>query len=266
MNLRKAFFIPLIAASIILLGMLSQTAVAQPDLEIITEDWAPYNYKEDNLVKGFSTEIIQAVMDELNETYPIAIYPGPRGDRMLDTLPNIMYFTLFRTPEREHKYKWIGPISDEAIYFYKHKNNPKHYFTIEDVKKATLVTVPYKGLVADKVEEHGIKNIIKVSSREQQLALLLKERAELLVNTSPIGVAYYLKKMNKPVDSLIQTKVKLLEFPLYIACSKEIPDDVIQRWQDALERVKASSTYTQIYNKYLYGAEKPSVDPFQDPS
>lgn len=205
-------------------------------------------------------------MDELGEQYRIAIYPGPRGDRMLDTLPNILYFTLFRTPEREHKYKWIGPISDEAIYFYKHKDNSKHYTTVEDVKKASLVTVPYKGLVADKVQEQGISNVIKLASREQQLSLLFKGRAELLVNTSPIGVAHYLKKINQPVDSLIQTQVKLLEFPLFIACSKEIPDSVIQRWQSALERVKASPKYTLIYNKYLYDVEKPSVDYEVDPT
>ena len=224
---------------------------AQPDLKLITEDWAPYNYEEGLEIKGFSTEVVRAVLDELGDTYPIEIFPGPRSDRMLDTLPNIMYFSIFRTPEREEKYKWIGPISDQAVYFYKRKGNPKAYRDIEDIKVAS-VTVPYKGLVADTVEMLGVTNVIKLVTREQQFALLFNNRAELLVNTGPLGVAYYLKKMDMPADALTQTPVKLLEFPLYIACSKEIPDSVIERWQVALDRVKASNKYRTIYHKYLY--------------
>lgn len=233
------------------LVFISPQGYAQPDLKLITEDWAPYNYEEGLEIKGFSTEVVRAVLDELGDAYPIEIFPGPRSDRMLDTLPNIMYFSIFRTPEREEKYKWIGPISDQAVYFYKRTGNSKSYKDIEDIKAAS-VTVPYKGLVADSVEALGVKNVIKLASRERQFALLFNDRAELLVNTGPLGIAYYLKKMDMPADALTQTSVKLLEFPLYIACSKEIPDSVIERWQAALDRVKASNKYRTIYHKYLY--------------
>lgn len=238
-------------AALLCAAFIPLSAYAQTDLRVITEDWAPYNYQEGNEIKGFSTEVVRALLDDLGEQYPIEIYPGPRSDRMLDTKPNIMYFSIFRTPEREDKYKWIGPIYDQAVYFYKRKGNVKAYRTVDDIKAAS-VTVPYKGLVADSVEALGVKNVIKLSSRERQFALLFTDRADLLVNTGPLGVAYYLKAMGMPVDSLVQTDVKLLEFPLYIACSKEIPDQVIERWQAALDRVKASEQYRTIYHKYLY--------------
>lgn len=248
----QSFFLQSIAAFTLLFCVPVQASTDKPNLEIITEDWAPYNYLEGQVVKGFSTEVVQAVMDELGDHYPINIYPGPRGDRMLDTQSNIMYFSLFRTPEREDKYKWVGPISEQAVYFYKHKDNPKTYQTIDDVKQASLVSVPYKGLVTDKVEALGITNVIKPVYRDRQFAMLLEGRAELAVNASPLGVAHYLKQMGKPADALVKTQVKLLEFPLYIVASKEIPDTTIERWQRALERVQGSKQYTQIYNKYLF--------------
>jgi len=234
-----------------LLVVFSSSSYAQPDLKVITEDWAPYNYEEGGIIQGYSTEIVRAIMTELGESYPIAIYPGARADRMLDTLPNVIYFSLFRTPEREDKYKWIGPLSEQAIFFYKRKDNPKVYRTVEDVKNATKITVPYKGLVADKVAALGITNVIKLSDRDQQFKLLFSDRAELSVNVSPIGVSYHLKQLNKPTDALVPTAVKLLEFPLYIACSKQIPDETIQRWQAALERVQQSEKYQEIHRKYL---------------
>lgn len=246
---RKLIFLSYFVLLSLLFG--PRLVYSQPELRVITEDWAPYNYRDQGKVVGFSTEIVHAVMDELGEHYPIEIYPGARGDRMLKTLPNVMHFSLFRTPERENRFKWVGPISKQAVYFYKRKDNPKAYRSIQDIKQAKLITVPHKGLVASRVAALGITNVIKLSEREKQFSLLFSDRAELLVNVSPLGVAHYLKMMGKPADSLVATEVKLVEFPLYIACSKEIPDEVIQRWQKALDKVKASDKYQQIYKKYL---------------
>jgi polar amino acid transport system substrate-binding protein len=203
-------------------------------------------------LKGFSIEIIQAVMDELGEKYPIMFLPGPRGEHVLATEQNVMSFSLFRTPEREDKYKWVGPISTQSVYFYKQKGNPKTYSTIDDIKGARLITVPHRGLVTDHVGALGITNVLKISSREKQFLLLFSGRAELLVNVSEFGIPYYLKQIDRPSDSLVKTQVKLLEFPLYIACSKDIPDEVIQRWQAALDRVKASPKYQEINTRYLH--------------
>ena len=52
------------------------------------------------------------MMADLDESHPITLYPGPRGHAMLEHKSNIMNFSLFRTPEREEKYKWIGPLTD----------------------------------------------------------------------------------------------------------------------------------------------------------
>ncbi len=218
---------------------------------VITEDWAPYNYTENNIVKGFSVEIVQAIMKELGEKHTIEVYPGARGQMMLDSMSNIMSFSLFRTPERETKYKWIGPISSESIYFYKKKDDPRKFKTLDDIKSVNRIIVPHKGLIMNHVDAHGIINISKQSKRKMQFLLLLRGKADLMINVSPIGVTYYLKKLNTPPDALTITQVKLLEFPLYIACSKGIPDSVIKKWQKALDKIKASGRYELIYNKYL---------------
>jgi len=36
-------------------------------LQIITKDWTPYNYKEECILKGFSVEIVQAILDDLGD-------------------------------------------------------------------------------------------------------------------------------------------------------------------------------------------------------
>ena len=84
-------------------------------LTIVTEEWAPYNYLENGKIKGFSTEIVQEIIKKLNLKYKIQILPAARLHRLIKDEAYIMSFSLFRTKERENKYKWIGPIAKEAI-------------------------------------------------------------------------------------------------------------------------------------------------------
>ena len=48
-----------------------------------------------------------------------------------------------------------------------------------------------------------------------------------------------------------QTPLKLYENPLYIAFSKDVSDETIQRWQKALDKVKREK-YSQLDHKYLH--------------
>ncbi len=45
-------------------------------------------------------------MKKLKVSYKIEYLPNARSHLMLERYPNIMYVALFRTAERELKYKW----------------------------------------------------------------------------------------------------------------------------------------------------------------
>lgn len=248
----KLFFILLSCALI----THSPAFAEEKPLTIITENWPPYNYEENGEIKGFSTEIARAVMKELNVNYEIQLLPGARGEKLLDEGSRIMNFSLFRTAGRENRYKWIGPIAEEAVYFYKKKGNPLDILTLEDAKKVKRVACRHKGLVLSVLEKEGFTNLDLTTKPEGIIRKVALGIADLSVSETPLGVKYWLRQANLPPDTLEQTPVKLVEFPLYIACSKDIPDEVIQQWQEALDRINASETYTRIYNKYMGEYEK----------
>lgn len=109
----------------------------------------------------------------------------------------------------------------------------------------------HKGLVLSVLQKEGFANLDLATKPDGIIRKVAMGIVDLSVSETPLGVIYWLRKANFPPDILKQTSVKLLEFPLYIACTKDIPDEVIQQWQEALGRIKASATYTQIYNKYI---------------
>ena len=245
---KKIFFMVLSCVSMI---GISQAIAEGGTLTIITEDWPPYNYEENGEVKGFSTEIVQAILKELNLSYEIQLLPGARGEKLLDEGAHVMNFSLFRTSERKNQYKWIGPIAEDAVYFYKKKGNPIDIQTLEDAKNVKRVACRHKGLVFNVLQKEGFTNLALTTNPDDIIKKVVMRRVDLSVSETPLGVKYWLRKLNFPADALEQTPVKLVEFPLYIACTKDIPDEVIQQWQEALEHIKASEMYTQIYNKYM---------------
>lgn len=220
-------------------------------LYIVTEEWAPYNYTEDDVLKGVSVEIVQNIISEIKANAQINIFPSMRASRMLNSGNRMMLITMMRTPEREEKYNWIGPLGDAAIYFYKKKGNPIVISTLEEAKKVPLIACRHAGLVFNVLKAAGFTNLD--SSATDGISIykkLLHGRCDLGISDVPLGVRYILKQMDYPVDALVQTSVKVVEAQLYIACSRDIPISEIAIWQKALDKMKASGVYDKIYMKY----------------
>ena len=224
---------------------------AQADTPVImTEDWPPYNYIEQGELKGFSVELVQTMMDGLGITAEIKVYPGARGERYLRKHDNHMLFSLFRTPQRDKIYKWIGPISNDSVYFFKSRENTQvKIHNLEDAKKVKRIGSSHEGMILNFLLENGFENIVKQSQWQTNMKLLVEGKYDLIANT-PLAVKYRLKILNYSSDSLEQTPVKLFSLPLYIGCSKTMPDATIEKWQNALDLIKASGKYNLIYNKY----------------
>ena len=224
----------------------SRAASLEP-ITLLTEEWPPYNYSEASQLKGVSVDIVTALLSELGREDPIQVLPSARARKMLDNNKRTMMFSFFRTKEREHHYKWIGPIGRDAIYFYKKKGSPLVINTLEDAKKVSTIACRQTGLVSTILKEAGFKNLdTSAYNSEQIYRKLLLGRCELAISDSPLGVTYLLKKIGLPSDALVQTNLKVVESDLYIACSRDIPDAEIALWQRALVRMKQNGLFERI--------------------
>lgn len=220
-------------------------------ITVLTEEWPPYNFTEDGVLKGFSVEIVQHMIRDLNANAVIEVYPSMRASHMLGKEPRKMFISMFRTSEREEVYNWIGPLVDSSIYFFKKKGNPINISTMEDAKKVNLIATRHAGLVFDALQAAGFTNLESRSVDSKPIyKKLLMGRCDLGISDSSMGVRYVLSQLNYPPDALVQTKVKVVSSTLYIAASKDIPHQEIVRWQKSLDKLKASGIYKQILDKY----------------
>jgi polar amino acid transport system substrate-binding protein len=244
---KKIFLLCLVTISLIV-----SVSYAEEDILIVTEEWPPYNYLENEEITGFSAEIVQNLLAIMNKDYEIQLLPSMRTTKLLNTRPHTMMFSLFRTPERESQYKWIGPLGDASIFFYKRKDDDRTIESLEDMKNVKRIACRHAGLIPDLLIEHGFKNLDMTATGSLPIyQKLLGGRCDLAISDADLGVRYHLKSLNVKLDDVFEKiPIPIFEAELYLAASKDISDEEIQEWQSALEELKTNGLYEKIFQKY----------------
>ena len=248
MNSKRQLF-----SIIFLLGIIMMMLYAgEDDLLIVTEEWAPYNYMKNSRITGFSTEIVQKIQEILDIDIDMRLFPSIRTSNMLKSRPYTMMYSMFRTQEREGEYKWIGPLADATIYFYKRKDDLRQITSLDDIKKVQRIACRHAGLIPDLLQEMGFTNLDMTSTSSLSIyQKLLAGRCDLAISDTDLGVRYHLRNLNVKLDDVFEIiPIPVFKDSLYIACSNDIPDKEIQRWQDALNLLRANGDYERIYRKY----------------
>jgi polar amino acid transport system substrate-binding protein len=242
----------LLAAAALAAALLTAPATSAEGLRlVITEEWPPYNYSAGNEIEGYATDVARAIMRRLGVGLPIGILPGLRAKTILDEGGGVLFFTMFRTPEREAAYKWIGPIDEASFYFYKKKGNSLRVATLEEARKVPSIACRNYGLVYGYLKGEGFENLDTSPNAEGIYKKVAEGRCDLAIGETPLGVRYILRRLGLPPDSLEPVGLHILEANLYIVGSKDLADSEVARWSSALDAMKSSGELRAIYDAHM---------------
>lgn len=128
----------------------SINVTASESLQVVTEEWLPYNYTnaEGQLV-GRSTDKVRAVLSNAGIKYKITSYPWLRSMHLAKTQANTMIYSIYRTPERENLFQWVCPLMapvKEYLFALKTRDDIQ-LNSLEDAKNYVISIV--RGSVSD---------------------------------------------------------------------------------------------------------------------
>jgi len=236
------------------MGSITSCALAaEKKMLLITEEWPPYNYSEAGELKGFSVEIVQSIINIIDKNHEIKILPSMRTTRIINTRPHTMMFSMFRTTERESSYKWIGPLGDGTLFFYKRRDNKLAIRSMEDLKNVPRIGTRHNGVMPRLLSAQGFKNLDRTATSSLQVyKKLLAGRSDIAISDTDLGTRYNLKLLGVDMNVLERIPIPIFRSDLYIAASKDITDEEIQEWQSALDTLKTNGEYDRIFQKYMY--------------
>ncbi len=237
--------------SICILSILGHTQ----KITVVTEEWGPYNYTENGVVTGISTEIIQATLNLAGIKAHIEIVPWARAYNRALKKENILIYSIYRSEEREALFHWIGPINAPTNYYlYKLKSrNDISLDSIPDARKY-ITGVMNNDNAHQHLKKHGFKEVTHLDVVHDEILNIKKLLAGRidLIPSAELSLSYRMHKHNLPYHELEKALVIYgNEARSYMAFNKNTSTEIVQRVQKAFDTLKADGIVQKTTDKYL---------------
>jgi len=228
---------------------------ADESIQLMTEEFPPYQFYEgegeNRVITGISIEIIKALQKKIGNSDPIKVYPWSRGLKLLAKHKKQCALLTLRTPERESKYKWVGPLAKLEMVFFKRAGSDLGVHSIEDAKKIRKIGVTKNVAGHEIMLNMGFTNldVLQSGADDKNMKRLIKGRVDVWPTSYYSGI--YVARKNGVLDQVeVIKEVSLMSGHLYIAFNKETDDQIIHQWQSALDLLKSDGVTDEIMNKY----------------
>lgn len=157
----------------------------QVKLQIITEDFAPFNFRsKEGKITGQSTEIVQEILSRLNLKIDIHLMPWNDGYELALSEPDVVLYSTFRTTEREELFQWVGPIGSDEYVFYALNNSNLSINSLEDAKKISAIGVVQDDARHQFLEKNNVTNLKLYPSDAECYRALKSGDVDLVVGSS----------------------------------------------------------------------------------
>jgi len=232
--------------------ILSMTTFAFAEkIVVVTEDYPPYSYIEDHRVTGFSTEVVTEVLVRSGLKFShvrLGVWSGVYETALNN--PNVVIFSIMRTPERDKLFKWVGMISPVDVYVYRMKSRTDiSVSSINDMKRYRVGAYS-KGICCQYLEQKGVPVDI-VKDDYLNIRKLVAGRIDLYPSAE-LPAEYRVRKENIIFSDLVSAyHLKDISGDLYMAFSALTPDETVERCKKAFAEVQKDGTYEKIRAKYL---------------
>lgn len=239
---------------ILIMFSLSISYAFSQNIEVITYEWPPYNYKENGKFVGISTEIVSTLLTKANIESHYRIYPWARGYNRALYEPNVAIYSMRRTPTREKLFKWVGPITPPSSSFmYKLKKRKDIVLHSLDDAKQYQIGVVDGDSMHQYLKHRGFEtNTLQVVTRDtQNLKKLFEERIDLIIWTE-LTLPIKTKALGLPYHELEKVlRVWQDEEGYYLAFSQKTSDELVEQASIALTQIKEEGLLESVVEKYL---------------
>jgi len=207
-------------------------------LRILTENYPPYNFVDKNgEITGQSTEIVQEIMNDLGVESEIEILPLAEALDLTETGPGVALYSLNHTADREELFKWVGPIGVYEQVFYTLAESETELKDLEEAKKVKKIAV-YEGDAGTRyLQNQGFNNLAIKPTDVEALQSLANGEVDLWFGNRE-GLSIVAAQAGVDPAELVEVPAIIIHANLFIAFSTDVEDEVVQAWQEALDRLK----------------------------
>ncbi len=221
-------------------------------ITFLTEHLPPFQIKNGDQVKGYTTEIVKKLLSQTNIDATFKIYPWSRAFNLAKSEQDTCIYKIARTTARESLFHWVGVIKTTNTHFIGlNENSNIEIKSIEDAKKYQIAVIrddfTHSFLIDAGFVEH--QNLYVVNNTHSLLKLLIKNDFIDLVVADGETVKYRAKNIGisqEKFKKYYQLNGKPLDF--YLACSLKTDIKIVEQLSLALKNIKKNGEFYKIDN------------------
>ena len=230
-------------------------ARADGPLKIVTEEFPPYNMTQNGKVTGLATDVLQAVLKEVNMQGHIQSMPWARAYEVAQGPETVLIYSITRTPAREKLFKWIGVIAPADWCLLSLQSRPLAPNRLEEAKSRQVATVNQdvgEQFLVSKGFAIG-QNLQSSAKYEFNYEKLKLGRVDLWVSNALVA-AYLARQAGDDPAKVLHCAYPMEELSgdsNSMAFSLNTPDDLVARFRAGLEAIKKNGTFDALKRKWL---------------
>jgi polar amino acid transport system substrate-binding protein len=207
--------------------------------------YPPLVYADHGKLWGVAPEMVLEIQKIVGDDSPLRDTPWLRGYEQTQKMPMQALFAIVRIPEREKLFKWVGPIFGEGDYFFKHRGSPLKIETLDDARRVERIAVRKDGYTHQALAAKGFTNLDVGPTYESSYRKLVEDRVDLVL-MGERTYYYMVKKAGLDPAEFERTDCKFGDSAAWLAFSLDVPDEIIRKWQKALDTLKENGVYVKI--------------------
>lgn len=241
------------AAAVLLFGAALANAQTPAKIDLLTENFPPYNmatdgknFARDENITGIAADVVREMFKRAGIEYTLTLrFPWERIYGMALEQPNYGVFVTARLPEREALFKWVGPIGPDDWVLLARGDSPINLTSLEQARQYRIGA--YKGdAIAEHLQAQGVQPALALRDQEN-VKKLLDGQIDLWATGDPAG--RFLARQEGVTG--LKRVLRFESAELYLALNKQTDEQIVQQLQQELDQMRAEGVVEAINARYL---------------
>lgn len=211
-------------------------------------------------VTGAAVDVVSRIMELAGSPIDVAKIKHINWARAVEeteTQPDSMIFCMAKTPQRESKFKWVGPIAHLKLGLIARTNASISIEGPDDLKKYEIGAIRNSAPAQILEKGFGIyqEDMTLLPNDLLQFKMLNEGRVDLITQADTAAPSW-IKELGFRQEHFEMVYV-LKKLDLYLALNRETSDDLVSKAQSELQKLKETedgkpSWYDLIMQRYLF--------------
>jgi len=243
-----------------ILAILIAANLAAQGLTILCEDDPPLQYQDkDGKITGLTVEVVREIQRRVGSAEEIKLVPWARGYDAALAGPNIVLFSMARTPERERLFTWVGPVMETIYGFFARSDSRISIASIDEAKLAGRIGV-YANDARDLILTRlGFTNLDRTTDNITNVKKLMAGRIDLYAGSSTQIAEDARAAGYAPSD--LREVFPFQRVRLYVTLSQGTSPAAVSAWAAAFAAMHADGSFRRIFLKYYPNLRPPDLQP-----